>query len=379
MFHHFLNHLYSVGVASGVVTSCVVALAIILVHQKLRASPHLLPSILIVLGLSACSNSLLDMLIRMRDLPIWELPNPFNPLVGPLFLLRLRSLNNAPISLGQVLSHVLPFLVVSVVLASYVLGVLLGRLDEEAGFTHLLEYGLRVLSFAAFLHVAAYLYLCRQSLAQYRVRLEQSCSSLDQVNQDWMMKSLISLLIAFFLLTIVYLLNHHHFFVPINKSLAIIYTCIAYYLCFLTLTRPILLGSVSVPLITEAPSKYQKSGIDDNELKEMFGRLQKLMRSEKLYSNPELNVSALADQLICSSQKLSQCINTCAKQNFYEYVNRFRLEEVKVQLGDANSRDNSILSIAFESGFNSKATFNRYFKAQLGCTPSEYRKSQSIG
>lgn len=67
-------------------------------------------------------------------------------------------------------------------------------------------------------------------------------------------------------------------------------------------------------------------------------------------------------------------VNTYLGQNFYNFINKYRIEEVKKKLSEDNSKENNILTIALETGFNSKSTFNTVFKKIEGVTPSEYRK-----
>ena len=72
---------------------------------------------------------------------------------------------------------------------------------------------------------------------------------------------------------------------------------------------------------------------------------------------------------------LSEVINSRLKKNFYDLVNGYRIEQVKKDLSDPAKSHLKILSLAFDAGFNSKATFNTLFKESTGQTPSDYRKS----
>ena len=72
---------------------------------------------------------------------------------------------------------------------------------------------------------------------------------------------------------------------------------------------------------------------------------------------------------------LSQVINEQLGVNFFNFVNQYRVEEFKERLADPSNRNFSLLGIAFDSGFNSKSTFNRIFRNTTGLTPSRYRES----
>ena len=108
------------------------------------------------------------------------------------------------------------------------------------------------------------------------------------------------------------------------------------------------------------------------ESREMYESLLKIMKEQKPYLDPKLSLYSLAKTSGIPSSRLSQIINSEAGHNFYEFINSYRVDEVKSRLEDSNYANYSILGIAEESGFNSKASFNRIFKKQVGQTPSEY-------
>ena len=121
----------------------------------------------------------------------------------------------------------------------------------------------------------------------------------------------------------------------------------------------------------------EESGHADAEA--LAARIDKLMQTEKPYLNSQLTLERFADLLGVSSRQVSFTINRCFQQNFHEFINRFRVEEAKRLLGDEEFQERTILDIAQQSGFNSKATFNRFFKSFVGVTPSAYRQQISAG
>ena len=84
-----------------------------------------------------------------------------------------------------------------------------------------------------------------------------------------------------------------------------------------------------------------------------------------------MTLNRLAEQVQLSANQLSQVINTQAGGNFHDYVNQFRVEEVKKALVES---DEQIILLAYNHGFNSKSTFNDVFKKFTGLTPTQYRK-----
>ena len=98
------------------------------------------------------------------------------------------------------------------------------------------------------------------------------------------------------------------------------------------------------------------------------------METDKPYLNSELTLRELAGKLSMSTHNLSEILNTRLNQNFYDFINRYRVEEVKRRLAENESEKYNLIAIAFDSGFNSKSAFNTIFKKQTGTTPSQYRK-----
>jgi len=66
-------------------------------------------------------------------------------------------------------------------------------------------------------------------------------------------------------------------------------------------------------------------------------------------------------------------INTRLQQNFFDFINHYRIEKVKKDLADPQKKNLKVLAIAFDAGFNSKSSFNAIFKRHTNLTPSEYR------
>ncbi len=120
--------------------------------------------------------------------------------------------------------------------------------------------------------------------------------------------------------------------------------------------------------------KYTRSGLDQQTITLLAGKLAHLMDEKKPYTDSSLTLTKLAAMLSISPHNLSEVINTQFGKNFYDFVNGYRIEQVKCDLSDPAKSNLKILSIAFDAGFNSKASFNSIFKASAGTTPSEYRR-----
>lgn len=119
------------------------------------------------------------------------------------------------------------------------------------------------------------------------------------------------------------------------------------------------------------------TGIAPNILSEKteihYEKLLQLMHTEKLYKNPDLTLNLLAKKTQLSNGYLSQIINQKGSKNFYEFINTYRVEEVKDNLLDPKYAHYSIFGLALEAGFKSKSTFNSAFKKLTGLTPSAFK------
>ena len=102
------------------------------------------------------------------------------------------------------------------------------------------------------------------------------------------------------------------------------------------------------------------------------------MRTHRPYLNAELTLSELAKLMNIPTSQLSQAINIGFNKNFKDFINEYRVEAVKKMLLDGSSENFTLLSIAYDCGFNSKATFNRTFKKFTSITPTEYLKSHHL-
>ena len=97
------------------------------------------------------------------------------------------------------------------------------------------------------------------------------------------------------------------------------------------------------------------------------------MTEEKVYKCPDLDLKSLSERLQTPSYLVTKAINEGLGLNFYELINRYRVEEVESLLINHDHKRFTLMAVAFDAGFNSKTTFNTVFKKMTGVTPSHYR------
>lgn len=113
------------------------------------------------------------------------------------------------------------------------------------------------------------------------------------------------------------------------------------------------------------------------ELMRWRDKLLLFMDEQAPWREPDLNLGELAQRLKLPPAQLSKVLNSGCGQNFSDFINRYRVQEALRLLADPHRAHYSLVGIALESGFNSKSTFNRVFKSQLGYPPSEVARPTS--
>lgn len=119
--------------------------------------------------------------------------------------------------------------------------------------------------------------------------------------------------------------------------------------------------------------RYRHSSLTPESAVLLKTRLLDVMAREEPFLDPQLALPKLAEQLDSPANHLSQVINEQLGRNFYDFVNEYRVEAAKSRLRQPGAEQVKMVTIAFECGFNSLATFNRVFKDLAGQTPTAYR------
>ncbi len=118
----------------------------------------------------------------------------------------------------------------------------------------------------------------------------------------------------------------------------------------------------------------QKKGLSISDDNIYFQELCTLMEEEKRYRNPEIKLGTLSEEINISANYLSQVINALSGQNFSDFINSYRIKEIKSKLSHPAFIEYPVLSIGLEAGFNSKSTFYNSFKKHTGMSPTAFRE-----
>lgn len=153
---------------------------------------------------------------------------------------------------------------------------------------------------------------------------------------------------------------------------ALLIVLFVYYFTYTILREP---GRYIRTLHARNRPKYSSSSLDKPRVESHIARIANYLEEKQPYLNEHLKLPDLADALDLSVNDLSQVINEGMGKTFPDLLNEYRLAVVKHKLLDPAEDKKTILALALESGFQSKASFNRIFKTKEGMTPSEFRNT----
>lgn len=308
-------------------------------------------------------------------------------LAGPLFYLYVQSLflpKENLIKKNQ--KHFIPFLINSIF---WHIPVFISNLKGAFIFSYLktlakngfdeIEFAIQVLFFLL------YGFLSFRLLKKYQKQVKHNYSNLSDRMLTWIEYLILGTLLAMItsgILTILQIRYGEHSW---NADYLIAFPLVGtiLYLGYYGLTQPqILLPSFLVQPTVEAtipstkqstPTKHHLSNVSESEITQLKQSLLSLLEKERPYLNEELTLTTLANLVPTTDKKLSALLNHYLDTTFYDFVNGYRVEEVKTKIKDPKFSHYTLLAIGLESGFKSKASFNRIFKKVTGLSPSKYK------
>ena len=229
--------------------------------------------------------------------------------------------------------------------------------------------------FVSFAQMLLYLAFTFQLFYNYRKRIREYFSNIYKLELNW----ILSFLIAFTLLflysslqdivgSLIIELNYkQRWWLNIFMALVVLFVGIKGY--FTDTTKLNKLTFSFSPNPESIPQ--QKNNISEFS-EEDLEKVSNYMKAEKPYLNPDLNLSDLSTSLNFTRAELSKIINTGFSKNFNDFINEYRVTTFKEKLESGEHKDFSLLGIAYDCGFNSKATFNRVFKKVTQTSPTEF-------
>ncbi|WP_298238670.1 helix-turn-helix domain-containing protein [uncultured Algibacter sp.] len=220
-----------------------------------------------------------------------------------------------------------------------------------------------------------YSVLSYRKLVQRERVVEENFSYSNRINLNWLRYAILGIVSIFITAALVSILREVvGFQFPFNADI-LFYSIIVGFVVFVGysgIRQQDLFSNTKLneEELVKTVSLYKKSSLKIEVAKEKHDKLLQLMNDDKPFLNPKLTLTELAKRLSISNNHLSQIINQYEEVNFHDFVNKYRVEEfiLKAQ----RNKSFSLLGHAYDSGFNSKSTFNSVFKKFKSVTPSQY-------
>ncbi|MGU3374229.1 helix-turn-helix domain-containing protein [Chryseobacterium sp. M5A1_1a] len=301
----------------------------------------------------------------------FEIPFPF--MHGPMLYLYILGITGRNPGKKTWLLHWIPILLVYIVLLQFLMLSPQDRMvvyqNKGKGYEVLSD----VLKFLMIFSGILYVGLSLLAVRKYKKDISNQYSNTEKINLNW----------SYYLITGIALI----WIAVIIRNNILIFSMVVLFILVAAYFGISRVGILDLPVVADLPNdkepdhevvKYQKNSPGDDVIQTIYEKLVYKMQHEKLYKDPDLNLNHVALLLDVHPNILSQTINSVENKNFYDYINRQRIEEFKRIAILPENQKYTILSLAFESGFNSKTSFNRNFKKYMNCSPREFLKSQNL-
>ena len=393
VFHTMTKELLEIICLLGLVQGVFLGMVLATKRQNTIPNRFLAAFLLAVaLGMGARYASFKGIKLSAHNIYAYLLVLP--ALFGPLIFLYAETLmhRRKTVDFRQLFHLIYPFLI------------LLGAVGITVFFPHgahprdyyqiryFIFTSLSVSFFGGLLYVAAALY----RLKMYRNHLEEFFSSTEKLNLKWLNILLTLMLLSAFSWNIGIWSNLAFGFKQITLPVflsQLLLLVVIFFTTYYALKQPEIFGLTAImedelaepeadsaagPRPENNSRKYQKHSIDEATMAGYMEKLKRYMNDKKPYLRESLTLKDLAEDLEISSHHLSMVINSELNQNFYHFVNSYRVTAAQNIIAAEQSRGKSFLEVAYDAGFSSKTTFNAMFKKFTGMTPTEYKNSREM-
>jgi AraC-like DNA-binding protein len=365
----------SVVLLAGAAQGMLLSLALLTIPRGNRPANRILALLLMLFAIKIALHTLAYTrhLLQLPHLAKTDAPLPF--LFGPLLYLYVKALTMKEIRIGpKSLFHLLPALICAVSFISFYLQ------SGEEKTQHLLEEFERpctlcvVFSWLTLIHLLIYFGAAAKLLVAHAGRMRNSFSSLAKINLNWLRNLLVVYAIDWSAVLLWQLFSQE--MAAANFIWAFV-SIVMYAIGYMSMRQPEIFAGADEAVAAHSAmprKKYEKSTLAPEKAEAHHQKLLRFMATEKPFLNSALSLYGLAQKLSIPPHHLSQIINERLQQNFFEFVNRHRVEEAKKMLLDSAKANINIAGIGFEVGFSSISAFNTAFKKHTGMTPSQFRK-----
>ncbi len=376
MSFNFLNIIILLGCLQGFILS-----ALLFISAGKNLAGRLLATLLFLLSLAS-----LNIYLSESNTP-WQVgvvlslvPTIILMPFGPLIYFYTRSVLDVSFRLRN--KHKRQFLPVIIDVLPAIAGWILtiGYIVKSFSQNYLLQWGDVIDQYNSYsdiprwISITGYLLLTKRFLSQYHATPKKQEKQNHRNHLPWRTLFLNSFLVfqlIWLVFLVPYIIPSSRFEVLENVGYYPIYIPLAILIYWLGFK-----GYLHARLTANSSSGIASIQLSQLESERLIKAIVKAMEVDKLYLEPDFNLSALVKHVRSQQRLVSHVLNNHFAQSFNSFVNYYRIEEVKRRLTDQASEHLTLSGIAFESGFNSQATFQRAFKQATHLTPKEFVSRQ---
>lgn len=375
---------WSIILFTGIVTGVVILFLLFRMNKVLKRYTPLIVYVFLIL-IMLVERSLVE--INLEAFPhILYISEPFAMLFGLLIYLYARNQSNPKLQLRKSdWLLVIPFVLAVISYLPYYMLSAKEKLADHAKFgtvkqdvlENVWEWNFEIVLSAAFLIAAL------RELEKYRVNIKEQFSDVHKVDLH-LTRLIIKVSLAGYLFEFVFVfltLFGFPYYSILFELGAILNFAVIFFIGYDALIsyrhiHELQEGWAEIPIaevkLDGQIVKYAKSALTEQSIQEIRQKLLNYMDEHQPFLQPKLRIKDLSELTGISSHHISQVINESFRQNFYEFVNGYRVEAAKKLLKNPDFKNYTYTAIGFEVGFNSKSAFYTAFKKKTGSTPAQY-------
>lgn len=288
-------------------------------------------------------------------------------LSGPLLLFYIRALIFEDFKFTLIhMAHLIPFALNVVLYIPHYLGPVEAKLNPLN--TEYYSGLFLILLILRLLHLIVYLRISLNLVFRYKTTVDDLIASGEHEKTKWIRNVIYAYGVFIGLLAVLALfkLFEIHGFHNIARYMSAGDTLLILFVSYKGLISP------DVFKISVKKPRPHASSLDEEEIQLFLGRIKSCMETGKPFLNSLFGIQDLSKLVSIPYWHISRIINEQLNQNFFEFINRYRVEEAKQRIMDPHESGN-MLEIAYDVGFNSRSVFNSAFKRFTGQTPSQFK------
>jgi AraC-like DNA-binding protein len=215
-------------------------------------------------------------------------------------------------------------------------------------------------------------------LQKHRKNIEHQFSNIEKIDLKWLKTLVVASLIVFSVNVFLFNINNYLHFAGFYELAQVAYsfsTIYVFYIGYFGIRQGRIFVDypiTDIEKVLEPVKQVDPKTGNKKDYSHIISRLTLLMESEQPYLDPELNLAGLSDLMKTKPEIISEVLNSTLNQNFFDYINKHRIEEFKLKCLSKENKHLSVLGIAYDCGFNSKAAFYRAFNKFEGISPTAY-------